>query len=461
MDNPKIKQLQHEWLEWQEDIKPEDQRRLDRKFMLEFNYNSNHLEGNTLTYGQTKLLFMFGETSGLASFRDYQEMKAHNVGLEMTKREALDKERPLTESFIRELNRTILVENYFKNATTPAGEVTRMEVNVGEYKTRPNSVITSTGEVFEYASPEETPAFMTALISWYNEEEKKGELTPIELASLLHYRYIRIHPFEDGNGRIARLLVNYVLLRHNYPMILIQSADKKTYINILHECDVIVGLSPSDGVNAMSQDITSFTQYLEVQLIYAFELCIKAAKGESIEEKEDFEKQLILLEREAKNKEEYEHNRLRTSREEQIFDIIQGFYFPFVEEIKQSLQPSAKWFSSVNTSTSIQLPDIDPPITHEVKSIEDIKNDREIDIRKTPTILKFWYTLGFPNKDFIHQKDFGMSVGFEIIFEKDSYRLNRIVDRSFRYGEYPDSEDKNHIIEELKEEILNKIKKLM
>ena len=55
---------------------------------------------------------------------------------------------------------------------------------------------------------------MSDLVDWYNEEEQKGILTPFELATLFHYRYIRIHPFEDGNGRIARLMVNYILARH-------------------------------------------------------------------------------------------------------------------------------------------------------------------------------------------------------------------------------------------------------
>ena len=161
-----IKQLYSEWKSLQP-LKPEDLKRWNDKFKLEFNYNSNHLEGNTLTYGQTKLLLMFGETSGNASLKDYEEMKAHNVGLEMIKQEAQDKERPLTESFIRELNRTILVQDYWKNAKTPDGQDIRMQIKVGEYKSRPNSVLTATGEVFSYASPEETPAFMTSLVDWY------------------------------------------------------------------------------------------------------------------------------------------------------------------------------------------------------------------------------------------------------------------------------------------------------
>lgn len=319
-----IQQLYNEWQSLQP-LKPEDQKRLDQKFMLEFNYNSNHIEGNTLTYGQTKLLFMFGETTGNASLRDYEEMKAHNVGLEMMKREATDKERPLSEMFIRELNRTILVENFWKNAKTPTGETTRMEVQVGVYKTRQNSVITATGEIFEYASPQETPAFMTDLVSWYNEEERKGELSPIELAALLHYRYIRIHPFEDGNGRIARLLVNYVLYHHGYPMIIVRSdkEHKDEYLRILHQCDVEVGLSPSDGAHASMEQIQPFVAYMESQLQRALEISIKAAKGESIEEEGDLDKKISLLQRNLTSK-------YNEDQSDQIEGIIRDCLTPFL-----------------------------------------------------------------------------------------------------------------------------------
>jgi Fic family protein len=292
-----IETLHAEWLKLQP-LTPENQKKLDQKLMLDFNYNSNHLEGNTLTYGQTKLLLIFGETTGDAKIKDYEEMKAHNVGLELVKREAVDKERPLTEAFIRELNRTILVENFWKAAQTDAGGATQMEVQVGVYKTRKNSVVTSTGEVFDYASPEETPAMMTDLVVWYNAEEKKGELSPIELATLFHYRYIRIHPFEDGNGRIARLLVNYILYRHGYPMIIVRSDDKENYLRILHQCDVKVGLEPADGANSSISQIKPFVEYLEAQLQRALELGIKAAKGESLEEADDLDKKLALLQQE-------------------------------------------------------------------------------------------------------------------------------------------------------------------
>ncbi|KAA6343033.1 Adenosine monophosphate-protein transferase and cysteine protease IbpA [termite gut metagenome] len=249
---------------------------MDQQFMFDFNYNSNHLEGNTLTYGQTKLLLMFGKTEGEAFFRDYEEMKAHNVGLEMMKREARDKERPLSESFIRELNSTILAGDFYK--TSNDGEY-RYKIHTGVYKTRPNSVITPSGELFDYASPEETPSMMTDLISWYQDMEQKGELSVAALAALFHFRYIRIHPFEDGNGRIARLLVNYILYRHGYPMIVVPTADRKNYLNVLGQCDKNTGLLPVDGANASLEQAKPLVDYVAAFVERKLILSIQMATG--------------------------------------------------------------------------------------------------------------------------------------------------------------------------------------
>ncbi|OAV74962.1 p120 protein [Bacteroidales bacterium Barb7] len=423
-----IEQLYKEWQSCQP-LKLEDQKRLDNKFKLEFNYNSNHIEGNTLTYGQTQLLFWFGNTSGSASLRDYEEMKAHDVGLKMMMREALDKERPLSEKFIRDLNSIILVEDYWKNARTPDGIPTRMEIKVGEYKSRPNSVITATGEIFLYASPEETPAFMTALIDWYRAEEAKGELSPVELAALLHFRYIRIHPFEDGNGRIARLLVNYVLLRHGYPMIIIKSEDKQNYLHILNECDNAVGLAPSDGTNAPLDKIQPFTDYLKKQLLSAFNLCLKAAKGESIEEDDDYAKRLTLLERGINDKKEVEQSKQQL-RIKQIWDIIEYFYYPFVEKIVSGLKPTEIFFLNIkyenalmnDFNNSLLFKDIDRNTADE-KIIDFIPNTKKI---------FFVYTLKTPKQESLG--DLSVCTSFFIELTDDYYTVDYLDNKIYRYG---------------------------
>jgi Fic family protein len=250
---------------WQ-DIQPiseRDRERLSRRFTIDFNYNSNHIEGNTLTYGQTEILLLFGKIVGEAQVRDIQEMTASNVGLKMMSEEASLKDMPLTQNFIRTLHQTLLREDYTVYRELPNGVQTSYVIHAGQYKTRPNSVITRYGDRFEYASPEETPALMTDLVNWYNSEEEIGKLTPIELAALFHYRYIRIHPFEDGNGRIARMMANYILSRHGLPMIVIRSRKKQDYLEALHQADMNVGKVPSDGAHATVNDIAPFLQYFQ------------------------------------------------------------------------------------------------------------------------------------------------------------------------------------------------------
>ena len=261
----KIESLYKEWQSLQP-VKEEMQRRLDQKFMLEFNYNSNHIEGNTLTYGQTELLLLFGRVVGEAKMKDLEEMKAHNVCLKMTITEAKEKDKPLTEYFIRTLHQTMLREDYTFYRQLPGGETTSYVVHAGCYKTRPNSVITPTGERFEYASPEETSALMADLVNWYNSAATEGKLTPVELAAMFHYRYIRIHPFEDGNGRIARLLMNFILLRYGYPMIVIRSKNKKAYLDALGKADQVVGPVPSVGANATLEQAKDFIAYITKQV---------------------------------------------------------------------------------------------------------------------------------------------------------------------------------------------------
>ena len=98
---------------WQnlQPLSGKDRERLSRRFTVDFNYNSNHIEGNTLTYGQTKILLLFGKVIGEADVR-VQEMTASNVGLRMMTEVAAVKGVSLMQNFIRTLHKTILREDY-------------------------------------------------------------------------------------------------------------------------------------------------------------------------------------------------------------------------------------------------------------------------------------------------------------------------------------------------------------
>lgn len=262
MKSENFEKIIEQWQKMQP-ISDFEKNRLARRFSIEFNYNSNHIEGNTLTYGQTELLLFFGMVAGEAKINDLEEMKASAVTVKMTQTAIEEKQDLLTQSFIRQLHKTLLREDYVVHYIMPNGQPSTYTIHAGRYKTRPNSVISRYGARFDYASPEETPSLMSDLVNWYNEEEQKGELTPVELAALFHYRYIRIHPFEDGNGRIARLLVNYILARHGYPMIVVRSRKKDDYLDALHQTDMLVGPAPSDGAKATIKQIRYFLNYFK------------------------------------------------------------------------------------------------------------------------------------------------------------------------------------------------------
>ena len=339
--------------EWQalQPLKDSDRTRLEQKFMLEFNYNSNHIEGNTLTYGQTELLLLFDKTDGSAPMRDYEQMKAHQVALKMVQQAALEKEqRPLTETFIRQLHQTMLREDYtvYKEIN---GRPVQYTVHAGIYKTRPNSVITVTGEKFEYASPEETSALMTDLVSWYNAAEEDGRMSPLELAALFHYRYIRIHPFEDGNGRISRLLVNFILAGHGYPMIVVRSKDKDQYLTALNKCDTAVGLVPADGAHAELKQIRPFVDYLAACLERALLISIRAAKGEDISESDDWRKKLKVKYQNKLNKPE-----LTDDIEADILDRVVP---AMLDKIHSELAEFYSIFKSVSWHPNVAQYDID------------------------------------------------------------------------------------------------------
>lgn len=267
-------------LEGLKPLKKEDEDRLWKKFRLEWNYNSNHIEGNTLTYIETELYLIREKTTGDHDRREYEEMSAHDAVVNLIREYAKDKSRGLTEADIREWNKTILVRPFWSDAQTPDGKPTRKLIQPGEYKREPNSVLLQNGEIFHYASPEETPAKMKELMEWYGKVTAEKKLHPVEIAAQLHYDFVRIHPFDDSNGRTSRLLMNFVLLQNGYPPVIIKSADKKGYLNALAKADV--------------GDLEAFIEYIAKELIWSLNKSIDAAAGKNIADQDDIDKRISV-----------------------------------------------------------------------------------------------------------------------------------------------------------------------
>ncbi len=126
----------------------------------------------------------------------------------------------------------LLKEPYENEAITPDGRRTMRPITPGEYKTTPNNVLTSTGETYYFAPPEQVKPEMSDLIDWYRMQEAERE-HPIIIAATVHYRFVRIHPFDDGNGRMARLLMNLILIRHGYTVAIVPIDQRDRYLQEL------------------------------------------------------------------------------------------------------------------------------------------------------------------------------------------------------------------------------------
>ena len=237
--------------------------RLWQRLRIEWNYHSNHIEGNTLTYGETLLLLIHGRTRGEHLLREYEEMKGHDVAIEWIKAIARE-ERPLSENDIRDLNRMVLKEGFWRVAETADGSQTRRWIEPDQYKTQPNHVLTQTGELFYFASPEETPAKMAELVDWLRHELDAPSLPLAALLAQLHQRFTLIHPFDDGNGRVVRLLLNYVLLRIGLLPLVIKTEDRSRYLNVIAQAD--------------AGDMKPFEAFLLEAMEWSLRLGIEAAK---------------------------------------------------------------------------------------------------------------------------------------------------------------------------------------
>jgi len=235
-------------------------KRLEADFSLEMTFNSNAIEGNTLTLHETDMVLRRGITIGNKTLREHFEVRNQEKAITylrnvIAKREKFSKELILNlhreimreidpdaglfrRSHVRILGAKTGVEN---TAVEPAGRKS------GKQRSALAGVRAANAEAFHfsgYSSAGSThipPNFLKVerliddLIDWYYGQEKK--LSPWLLAATVHFQIAHIHPFADGNGRTARLLMNLVLMQKGYPPAVILHVDRKKYYRVLREAD--------------------------------------------------------------------------------------------------------------------------------------------------------------------------------------------------------------------------------
>lgn len=194
-------------------------KKLQEKFQIEMTYNSNAIEGNSLTLKETFWVISEGITVKNKPLKDHLEAKDHHEALEFLY-ELVQPQNQLTvsEKLTRDLHGLVMKKTD--------------EDWAGRYR-QSNVFITGTDHTPPDAST--VPSTMAQLVNWFRKNHRR--LHPIELAAKLHHQLVFIHPFLDGNGRTARLLMNVTLMRQGYPLTIILKNDRKKYYQVLQQAD--------------------------------------------------------------------------------------------------------------------------------------------------------------------------------------------------------------------------------
>ena len=208
---------------------------LEHYYDIELTYTSNAIEGNTLSAVETTLVIEKGITVGGKPLKDHLEALDHYDAIRYVRELALQKRASL-ESDVRNLHRLVMHRS--------APEI------AGQYANLPRYVRTETGR-FTFPSPVEIPALMGDFARWMSTARD----TP-ETAFQAHLHLVTIHPFSDGNGRTARLLMNLFLLRGGYPPIAVRPEDRLDYLRSLQQQQAGLGSESFDTLLYRRLDAT-------------------------------------------------------------------------------------------------------------------------------------------------------------------------------------------------------------
>lgn len=216
---------------------------LREKLFLEWTYNSNAIEGNTLTLSETKVVLEDGITIGGKTLKEHLEVVNHKEAINYME-DIITKDEKLSERQIKNIHYLILKGIDDENA--------------GKY--RSEKVVISGAEHIPPA-PLLIHDQMEELINWYY--DKSSTLHTIERAGRLHTDFVKIHPFIDGNGRTARILLNFELMKAGYPIIIIKNEDRVRYYESLDKAHTTGDYS--DFINLVSGALnSSLDLYLDI-----------------------------------------------------------------------------------------------------------------------------------------------------------------------------------------------------
>ena len=215
-------------------LRPERWETVMEKLKMEWTYDSNAIEGSTLTLGETIFFLREGLTVEGKPLKDFLDARNHIDAIDFLY-DVISDERSITEGLIKEINALLLKGIEYTDAVDLTGKKTKKKATPGHYKKTPNTVIQLDGTIHEYTAPLHVTTEMGKLISWINENIDKEHV--LITGALAHYNMVRIHPFDDGNGRGARMLMNLIFIKKSLPPAVIRNERRRLYLNTLAKAD--------------------------------------------------------------------------------------------------------------------------------------------------------------------------------------------------------------------------------
>lgn len=224
--------------------------------------------------------------------------------------------RPLTKSFILELHQLITQHQNFTVAINQFGNTKNIELLKGKFKEQPNNPKREDGTIFEYCPPIQVDSEIENLINIFQDLDQK-EIHPIIIASWFHHAFTQIHPFQDGNGRMARLLTSLILIKHQlFPLNVLRN-EKPDYITALEQAD-----------KGFPNDIVKFFSRIQRRNI-EFALNIQTTPDSLREVAKIFKEKIQVLTTKQKEK----RQKTISLHRNQLFDVV----FSIIGEIQNDL----------------------------------------------------------------------------------------------------------------------------
>lgn len=231
------------------------------KLKVDWTYNSNSIEGSTFTKGDTIFFLNEGLTVKGKPLKDHLDTQNHADAIDFLF-DVIKNEREVSESLIKEINALLLYGVKSTPAMTSDGKAIEKLANPGQYKKQPNHVLQQDGTLHRYVEPVQVQSEMEALVQWVN--DNIDTLHPCYVAAVAHYNMVRIHPFDDGNGRGARVLMNLILLKKGCFPAVIRVEQRQDYIEALQQAD--------------KGDLEPFVEFITKELVGTLEGVIENIK---------------------------------------------------------------------------------------------------------------------------------------------------------------------------------------